>query len=94
MGSQPWIENTVFNPLLVESMNVKLWKQRVNLIFIEKKFMYKWTHVFQIHGVQGSIVLSFLAFVSKSVSTRERREIMCGSRVCGKSMNRKGFPQF
>lgn len=43
LDSQPRIEYTVFNPLMVESYDVKPRMQRADCMFSEKKSMYKWT---------------------------------------------------
>lgn len=55
-------ENIVFDPWLVESIDVKLADTKGYFIYWKKKSMYKWTHKIQTCVVEGSTIFSCFDF--------------------------------
>lgn len=65
--SQPQFENTLCNPLLVESMDAKPGDTEGQLCFYLNKSACKWTHEVQTHAVQGSTVFTHGTHIIPSV---------------------------
>lgn len=56
MAFQTQIENTVYNPRSVESVDRKHWGYGELTVHLLKKFTYKWTRAVQTHVAEGTTV--------------------------------------